>query len=480
MFKAQLSGQKLTRVAGAAFGIAALTMVGGCQRNSNVAETTPPPAVVDPQTPVTLPEQLTAGQVVISGVAKVGHTLTATPFGFNPIPASYDYTWYRGYEVIGHEQTYKEVAADAGKTLTVQVTANYTGESLGTGAVATATIDVAAETPTPTPTIPSTVKPMPMPTVKPILPSNPAPAPMPSVKPTVPSTPKPTTPTVKPTAKPSTPTPAPAPTDKPSQPAVPPATPAPAPSDIPKPPAETPKPAPAPADTPDPVPPVTPTPAPTPTTTLPAVIPPEEIPAPTPSPIPEETLPVVPPIDELPAPVPVPNPVPSPCISALPGLGVTVGDQPTTKAKAKTVDTGTDNANPCGLPGVETPSLQTPGLTLPVTELSTPLTGTKHLPLMKAPKLGPQFSGGKVAVTQDGNVLTAAVTGFDPEPTSLDYQWFANDDLVPGATNATFDAGNIEAGDHFAVRVIAHRAGYTDRLIAGYFNLDLPTGLVRR
>jgi hypothetical protein len=321
--------------------------------------------------------------------------------------------------------------------------------------------------------------PAPLPTVDPVLPSNPSPEPMPSVKPTVPSTPKPTSPVVTPpvveTPKPTTP--AVTPTVKPSTPS-----PAPAPSDKPSSPAETPKPAPAPADTPDPVPPVTPVPAPSPSTTLPAVIPPESLPVITPSPIPEETVPVVvPPTAEV-TPGVIPTPTPTPCVSALPGLGAVVGDKVTTtgKAKAKAVDTDTDNATPCGLTALETPSLQTPGLTFPVTELSAPLAGTKHLPLMKAPKLGPQLTGGKVTVTQDGNVLTAAVTGFDPEPTSLDYQWFANDDLVPGATDATFDAGTIEAGDNFAVRVIAHRAGYTDRLIAGYYNLDLPTGLVRR
>jgi len=193
-----------------ALGLAIVLAISGCGKKQNAA--TPPvepPAVTDPQTPVTLPEQLNAGQVLITGIAKVGNDLTATPFGFNPVPASYDYTWYRGYEVVGHDRVYHEVPADAGKTLTVQVDANYTAEEGLPGTMASASIDVSPELPpSPTPTIPGNIKPMPMPTVKPVTPK-PTPAPMPTVDPVKPTNPKPTTPVVTPTVpaspKPTTP-----------------------------------------------------------------------------------------------------------------------------------------------------------------------------------------------------------------------------------------------------------------------------------
>ena len=92
------------------------------------------------------------------------------------------------------------------------------------------------------------------------------------------------------------------------------------------------------------------------------------------------------------------------------------------------------------------------------------------------------MQGGKVTVSQSGSQLAAEVTGFSPAPTSVDYQWFVNDEEIPSATDSTFDTGStdINPNDQYTVRVILHRTGHTDRLVAGDFGRERPTGLIRR
>ncbi|MDR0482364.1 MAG: L,D-transpeptidase family protein [Cellulomonadaceae bacterium] len=68
------------------------------------------------------------GTVTISGTAKVGQKLTATPAGFDATPATtvtYSYQWMRNGKAISKatNPTYSLVAADYGTTITVKVTA---------------------------------------------------------------------------------------------------------------------------------------------------------------------------------------------------------------------------------------------------------------------------------------------------------------------------------------------------------------------
>jgi hypothetical protein len=63
----------------------------------------------------------------ISGVLKVGKTLTASTGTWTPAGTSYTYVWKRGTTVVGKAKTYKATAKDKGKTLTVTVTAVRAG-----------------------------------------------------------------------------------------------------------------------------------------------------------------------------------------------------------------------------------------------------------------------------------------------------------------------------------------------------------------
>ena len=63
----------------------------------------------------------------ISGVLKVGKTLTAGTGTWTPAGTSYTYQWKRGSVVIGRAKTYKATAKDKGKILTVTVTAVRAG-----------------------------------------------------------------------------------------------------------------------------------------------------------------------------------------------------------------------------------------------------------------------------------------------------------------------------------------------------------------
>ena len=65
----------------------------------------------------------------ITGTAKVGLILTATPGTWGPSPVTLTYQWKaNGVAITGATSTtYKPVAADVGKTLTVTVTGTKTG-----------------------------------------------------------------------------------------------------------------------------------------------------------------------------------------------------------------------------------------------------------------------------------------------------------------------------------------------------------------
>jgi len=77
---------------------------------------------------------------MVDGVAKVGNTLTARPGEWAPLPTSFGYEWYRsGTLVVGQVGAgYTLAAADAGKAITVKVTARRSGfSSATTSSVAT-------------------------------------------------------------------------------------------------------------------------------------------------------------------------------------------------------------------------------------------------------------------------------------------------------------------------------------------------------
>ncbi|UOR01471.1 S-layer homology domain-containing protein [Leucobacter allii] len=97
----------------------------------------------------------------ISGTAKVGATLTASPGSWGPAPVALSYQWLRNGSAISGATSvgYTAVPADAGKTLSVRVTGTKTGyatvtkTSAATAAVAAGTLTAA------TPTISGTARP---------------------------------------------------------------------------------------------------------------------------------------------------------------------------------------------------------------------------------------------------------------------------------------------------------------------------------
>ncbi|QHC60230.1 hypothetical protein [Rathayibacter sp. VKM Ac-2760] len=72
---------------------------------------------------------LTGATPTITGTAKVGQTLTAVPGTWTPAPVTLSYQWKRGGTAISGatSATYKTVAADAGKAVTVTVTGTKSG-----------------------------------------------------------------------------------------------------------------------------------------------------------------------------------------------------------------------------------------------------------------------------------------------------------------------------------------------------------------
>jgi len=75
-------------------------------------------------------QALTATPVpTVSGTAKVASTLTAKAGAWSPAPVVLKYQWLRDGKAItgAGKSTYKLVAADAGKKITVSVTGTKTG-----------------------------------------------------------------------------------------------------------------------------------------------------------------------------------------------------------------------------------------------------------------------------------------------------------------------------------------------------------------
>jgi hypothetical protein len=73
--------------------------------------------------------------VVVTGTRSVGQTLTANPSSTPSAGVTYSYVWKRGTTTVGTAKTYKLVAADSGKPMTVQVTANLDGYNARASAV---------------------------------------------------------------------------------------------------------------------------------------------------------------------------------------------------------------------------------------------------------------------------------------------------------------------------------------------------------
>lgn len=72
----------------------------------------------------------------ITGTAKVGKKLKASKGAWSPTPTRYHYQWFRGTKALpgakAHKAQYKVVAADKGKKIRVQVTADRAGFSSAT------------------------------------------------------------------------------------------------------------------------------------------------------------------------------------------------------------------------------------------------------------------------------------------------------------------------------------------------------------
>jgi len=103
---------------------------------------------------------LTAPTPTITGTAKVGYTLTASPGTWGPAPVTLAYQWFRsGVAITGATaSTYVQTSADLGKTMTVRVTGSKTGYTT-VAKTSAATVAVVAGTLTaPTPTITGTAK----------------------------------------------------------------------------------------------------------------------------------------------------------------------------------------------------------------------------------------------------------------------------------------------------------------------------------
>jgi hypothetical protein len=59
-------------------------------------------------------------------------------------------------------------------------------------------------------------------------------------------------------------------------------------------------------------------------------------------------------------------------------------------------------------------------------------------------------------------VLSAETGTWNQAPTSVDYQWLRNGSAITGATEATYRLRAADAGRRVAVRVSAHKDGFTD------------------
>ncbi|MGW3628918.1 hypothetical protein ACWD7F_01920 [Streptomyces sp. NPDC005122] len=79
---------------------------------------------------------------MLSGIAKVGHRLTAAHGTWSPTAASYSYSWKRNGKVItgATKSTYVEVKGDKGQKITATVTAHRYGWSAGSATTASVTV----------------------------------------------------------------------------------------------------------------------------------------------------------------------------------------------------------------------------------------------------------------------------------------------------------------------------------------------------
>lgn len=85
--------------------------------------------LIAPAAPVVAAGSVTAGKPTISGVARVGSTLTARPGTWKPSGVELEFQWYRnGKAIAGADSAnYALTAADKGKRLTVKVTGTLAG-----------------------------------------------------------------------------------------------------------------------------------------------------------------------------------------------------------------------------------------------------------------------------------------------------------------------------------------------------------------
>ncbi|WP_303621050.1 peptidoglycan DD-metalloendopeptidase family protein [Microbacterium oleivorans] len=109
---------------------------------------------------VAVPRVLTVpGTVTISGTGTVRETLTAQPGAWGPGTVTFAYQWLRGGSPIAGAtaRTYRPVAADAGKVVSVRITGARSGYTTVVRTSAGTSV-FAAFTATPTPTISGTLK----------------------------------------------------------------------------------------------------------------------------------------------------------------------------------------------------------------------------------------------------------------------------------------------------------------------------------
>lgn len=64
-----------------------------------------------------------------------------------------------------------------------------------------------------------------------------------------------------------------------------------------------------------------------------------------------------------------------------------------------------------------------------------------------------------------GHTLKAKHAAFTPTPTRFTYQWYRNGKAIHGATKATYQVTQRDAGHRIRVAVTAHAAGYDDRTV---------------
>ncbi len=97
----------------------------------------------------------------VTGTAKVGYTLKATPGTWGPAPVALNYQWKVNGAVISGATaaTYKITAGARGKRITVTVTGTKTGyTTTAKTSAATATVVAGTLTPVPTPKVTGTAK----------------------------------------------------------------------------------------------------------------------------------------------------------------------------------------------------------------------------------------------------------------------------------------------------------------------------------